>query len=126
MDQKRPVHVQLVCPTYTKSSIGCQLLEIGRFHMKVSLSGFLQKKQLSVVEFAFLMIAISFRPTQLVLVVKSPPASTGDVRDAGLTPGLERSPGGRYGSPLQCFCLENPMDRGAWWAVVHRVPKGWT
>ena len=33
---------------------------------------------------------------------------------------------GGYGNPLQYCCLENPMDRGAWWAAVHRVPKGWT
>ena len=40
--------------------------------------------------------------------------------------GLERSPGGEHGSPLQYSCLESPMDRGAWRATVHRVTKGWT
>ena len=35
-------------------------------------------------------------------------------------------PGGEHGNPLQYFCLENPMDRGAWWAAVHRVTKNWT
>ena len=49
-----------------------------------------------------------------VLVVKSPPASAGDVKDAGSTPGPGRSSGGRHGNPLQYSCLENPMDRGAW------------
>ena len=44
-----------------------------------------------------------------------------DVRDLGSIPGLERSLGEGHGSPLQYFCLENPMDRGAWQAVVHRV-----
>ena len=44
----------------------------------------------------------------------------------GLTPGLERSPGGGHGNPLQYSCLENPMDRGAWWATVHRVTKSQT
>ena len=34
-------------------------------------------------------------------------------------------PGGGHGNPLQCSCLENPMDRGAWWATVHRVPQSW-
>ena len=39
---------------------------------------------------------------------------------------LGRSPGGGYNNPLQYSCLENPMDRGAWWATVHRVTKSWT
>ena len=46
-----------------------------------------------------------------------------DTRDAGLIPGSERSPGGEHGNPLQYSCLENPMDRGAWWATVHGVAK---
>ena len=58
-------------------------------------------------------------------VVKNPPADAGDVRDVGLIPGLGRSPGGGHGSPCQYSCLENPMDRGAQWALVHRVAKGW-
>ena len=58
-----------------------------------------------------------------MLVVKNPPANAGDVRDPGSISGLRRSPGGGHGSPLQYFCLENPMDRGAWWATVHRVTK---
>ena len=49
----------------------------------------------------------------------------GDVRDVGLIPGSERSPGGGHGNPLQYSCLENPMVRGAWWAMVHRVTKSW-
>ena len=57
------------------------------------------------------------------LVVKNPPANAGDIRDVGLIPGLGRFPGGEHGNPLQYFCLENPMDRGAWWATVHRVAK---
>ena len=43
----------------------------------------------------------------------------------GSIPGWERSPGGGHGNPLQ-YCLENPMDRGAWWATVCRVAKSWT
>ena len=54
-----------------------------------------------------------FRASQVVLVVKHPPASAGDIRDVGLIPGFRRSPGGAHGDPLQCSCLENPMDRGA-------------
>ena len=46
-----------------------------------------------------------------------------DIEDSSLIPGLGRSPGGRYGNPLQCSCLENPMDRGAWWAAVHAVSE---
>ena len=44
-------------------------------------------------------------------------------KDVGLIPGLGRSPGGRHGNPLQYSCLENPMDRGAWWATVHGVAE---
>ena len=46
--------------------------------------------------------------------------------DLDSIPRLGRSPGGGYGNPLQYACLENPMDRGAWWAVVHGVTKSWT
>ena len=51
---------------------------------------------------------------EVVLVVKTLPANVGDTADLGLTPGSGRSPGGRNSNPLQCSCLENPMDRGAW------------
>ena len=47
------------------------------------------------------------------LGVKNPPANAGDARDMGSIPGLGRPPGGETGSPLQCSCLENPMDEGA-------------
>jgi len=56
-------------------------------------------------------------------VVKNPPANAGD---AGLIPGSGRSPGEGNGNPLWYSCLENPMDRRAWWATVHGVAKGWT
>ena len=62
---------------------------------------------------------------QVVLMVKNSPANA-DVRDTGLIPGSGRSPGGGHGNPLQYSCLENPMDREAWWATVHRVTKSWT
>ena len=56
-------------------------------------------------------------------VLKNPPAKAGDTRDAGSVPGLRRSPGEGNGDPLQCSCLGNPMDRGAWRATVHRVQR---
>ena len=56
-------------------------------------------------------------------VVKNPPASTGDIREMGPITGSRRSSGGGYGNPLQYSWLENPMDRGAWWAIVHRVTE---
>ena len=56
---------------------------------------------------------------------KNPPANAGDRRDRGLSPGLGRAPGGRHGHPLQCGCLEKPMDRRAWRATVHGVEKSW-
>ena len=59
------------------------------------------------------------RLPQVVLVVKNPPANAGHIRDLGLIPGSRRSPGGRRDSPLQYSCLENPMDRRAWWTAVH-------
>ena len=58
---------------------------------------------------------------QLALVVKNLPASAGDIRDVRWIPGLGRFPGGGNGNSLQYSCLENPMDRGAWRATVHRV-----
>ena len=58
------------------------------------------------------------------LVVKNPSAKAGDVRDAGSIPRLGRFPGEGNGNPLQCSNLENPMDRGAWWATVPGVAVG--
>ena len=52
---------------------------------------------------------------------KNLPANSGDVRDVGLIPESRRSPGEGNGNPLQYSCLENAMDRGAWWATVHGV-----
>ena len=61
--------------------------------------------------------------SQVALVIKNLPANAGDVRDAGSIPELERFPGGGHGNPLQYSCLKNPVDRGAWWATIHRVAK---
>ena len=67
----------------------------------------------------------SKRASQVVLVVKNMSARAGDIRDMGLFPGWERSPGGRHGNLFQYSCLENPMDREVWRAAVHRVTKSW-
>ena len=60
---------------------------------------------------------------QVVLVVMNLPANAGDIRDTSLIPGSGRSPVGGKGNPLQYSCLENPMDRGAWQTIVHRIAK---
>ena len=54
------------------------------------------------------------------------PDNAGDARDLGSIPGLGRSLGGGNGYPLQYFCLDNPMDRGAWWATALGVAKSQT
>ena len=59
-------------------------------------------------------------------MVKNPPANAGDIRDAGLIPGPGRSPEEENGNPFQYSCLENPMNRIAWWATVHGVTKSQT
>ena len=59
-------------------------------------------------------------------MVKNLPDNAGEVRDAGSIPGSERSPGEGHGNLLQYSWLENPMDRGAWWATVHGVTKSHT
>ena len=56
--------------------------------------------------------------SQVVLVVKNPPANAGDTRDVGLIPWRRG-----HGNQLQYSCLENPMDRGAWWVTVHKAAK---
>ena len=63
---------------------------------------------------------------QVTLVGKNMPASTGDIRDMDSIPGSGRSPREGHGNPLQYSFLENPMDRGAWQAIVHRVAQSWT
>ena len=60
---------------------------------------------------------------QVALVVKNPPADTGDKRDMGSIPESGKSPEGGHGNPLQFSCLKNSMDRRAWQATVHGVAK---
>ena len=62
----------------------------------------------------------------VVLVVESPPASAGDVKDTGSVPGVGMSPEGGNGSPPQYPCLESPIDRGAWRATIRRVAQSQT
>ena len=69
---------------------------------------------------------MNFGASQVALVVKNPPVNAGDIRDIGSIPESGRSPGEGHGNPLQYSCLENPMDRGAWWATVHWVAKSRT
>ena len=64
--------------------------------------------------------------SQAALVVKNMPDNAGNISDVGLIAGSGRSPGGGHGNPLQYSCLENPMDRGTWQAMVYRVAKSWT
>ena len=59
-------------------------------------------------------------------VLRSGEESPASARDTGLIPVLGRSPGIGNGNPLQYSCLKNPMDRGAWWAAIHRITKSWT
>ena len=63
------------------------------------------------------------RASQIALVVKNLLANAGD---AGLIPGLGRSPGGGHGNPLEHSCLENLMDKGGWRTTVHSAAKSWT
>ena len=62
----------------------------------------------------------------MAVMINNSPANAGDIRDVGLITGMGRSPGGGHGNPLQYSCLENPMDRGVWWAMAQRVAKSQT
>ena len=64
--------------------------------------------------------------SQVALAVKNLPANVGDVKDTGSIPESRRSSGGGYGNPLPYSCLENPTERGGWWAKIHRVAKSQT
>ena len=68
-------------------------------------------------------VRVRVRATQVALVIKNPSANSGDPRDLSLIPGSGISLAGRYGDLLQYSCLDNPMDRGSWWAIVHGVTK---
>ena len=70
-----------------------------------------------------LQYGVSSWAFQMALVIKNPSANAGDLRDLGLIPGSERSLGGGHGNSLQYSSLENPMNRGAWRAIVYGVAK---
>ena len=72
------------------------------------------------------MFALRIQASQAAVVVKNPPADAGDTRDADLIPGPGRSSGDGHGNPLQYSCLENPLDKGAWWTTVHGVAELYT
>ena len=74
----------------------------------------------------FIKHSFAIRASQVVVVVKNPPANAEDVRNVGSVPELGRSPGGGHGNPLQYSCLENAMDRGGWQATVCRVAESQT
>ena len=59
----------------------------------------------------------------MALAVKNLPANAGGIRDVGSVPGSGRFPEEGHGNPLQYSCLENPTDRGAWWAIVHGAAR---
>ena len=71
-------------------------------------------------------IHVNYGASLVALVVKNLPVNTGDVRDPGSVPRLGQCPGGGNGNLLQYSCLENLIDRGAWWATIHRVAKSWS
>ena len=86
-------------------------------------------KSTSTAESSTILIWLRYskcRASQVALVAKNLSAKAGDIRDVGSIPGLGISPGGRHGNPLQYSCLENPKDRGSWWATVHGVTKSQT
>ena len=74
----------------------------------------------------FMVKYMQKQASQVVLMVKNLPTKARDSREKISIPGSGRSPGGGHGNPLQCSCLENPTDRKAWRAIVHRVSKSWT
>ena len=76
---------------------------------------------LLVTRLEFTKLCFVTRASQVMLVVKNLPANAGDTRDLGSIHGSGRSPGGGHGNPLQYSYLDNPMDRGAWQATIHRV-----
>ena len=74
----------------------------------------------------YLLSPVFYWSSQVVLVEKNQPANAGDIGDVGSIPGSGRSPGEGNGNLLQYSCLENSMNREAWWATVYWVEKSWT
>ena len=76
--------------------------------------------------FDFLIMTMNHSGVSWWLSGKESACSAGDIGAMGSIPGLGRSPGGEHCNPLQYSCLENLMDKGAWWATVHGVSKSQT
>ena len=70
-----------------------------------------------------MVYSVQLYASQVALVIKNPPANAGDRRDMSSIPGSGRSPEEGHSNPLQYSCLENPMDRGAWWAIIHGLHR---
>ena len=64
--------------------------------------------------------------SQVALTVKNPLANAGDISNTSSVSGSGKYPAGGHGNPLQYSCLQNSMDREAWWVTVHGVAKSWT
>ena len=122
----------LLCPWGSpgkNTGVGCHFLLQGIFLTRGSSPGLLHCRQILdplCYEGGETHTHTHTHASNVVLVVKNPPTSVGDVKDEHLIPGLGTSSGEGHGNPLQYSCLENPMDSRAWWATVHRVAKSWT
>ena len=99
-----------------------QLLFLKHIYLKIIN---LQKQQICDTSKTPLLACICF-PLKVALVIKNPTTNAEDIRNTGLIPGSGKAPGGGHGNPLQYSCLENPMDREAWWATVQMITKNWT
>ena len=80
----------------------------------------------SLIHFDLIFVYGVRRASQVVLMVRSLCGNAVYIRDADLIPEMGRSPGGGHGNPFQYSCLENPMARRAWWAIVLEVTRSWT
>ena len=86
---------------------------------------FVQPSKLKEIEFHWTCFICYYGLLQW-LSSKESACNAGGVGDTGLIPGLGRFPEEGHGNPLQYSSLENPLDRGAWWATVHRIAESWT
>ena len=99
----------------------------GNFKCSTSYIKKRKKKQVKLILIIhFIWLNISKICLSIGSVLKNSPANAGDTRDSGSNSELGRSPGEGNDNPFQYSCLENSMDRGAWWAAVHGVAKSWT
>ena len=97
--------------------------ETGNFHRVGNSPSAWRVWDFSVLFVSYVHVLVPYQGIPRWCRVKSPPASEGDSRDGGFILGLGRSPGVGNDNPLEYSCLENPMDRGAWWATVQGVAE---